>query len=109
MFEVKETSPSGDLKYGHALVGPTAVKVTPNSVNLVRGLLLRAPGPNDLVPNVDVIYVGLKQVTCTGVPGSATDGIPVIPGGSIELPVEDPSMVYAVSQTAGQDLCWMGI
>jgi len=109
MLYVCETSPSKDLKYGHTLVGPTPVQITPNSVNLVRGLLLRAPGPSDLVPNTDVIYVGLRTVTATGAPGSALDGIPVLPGGAIELPVDDPSLIYAVSQTPDQDLCWMGV
>ena len=40
MFEINETSPSGDLRYGHTAVGPTAVPVTPNSIQLVRGLLI---------------------------------------------------------------------
>ncbi len=109
MFEVKETSPAQDLKYGHTTVGPTALPVTPNSVQLVRGILLRAPGPNDLVPNIDVIYVGLKSVTCSGSVGSATDGLPILPGGAVELPVDDPSKIYAISNTAGQDLAWMGV
>jgi hypothetical protein len=109
MFEIKETSPTGDLKYGHTAVGPTPVPVTPNSVDLVRGLLLRAPGPNDLVPNTDVIYIGKKSVTASGAVGSATDGIPLLPGGAVELPVDDPSLVFAVCQTPNQDLCWMGV
>jgi hypothetical protein len=109
MFEVKETSPAGDLRYGHAVVGQTAVQITPNSIQFVRGILLRAPGPNDLVPNVDVIYVGLKSVTCTGAVGSATDGLPILPGGAVELPIDDPSLIYAISNTANQDLAWMGV
>jgi len=109
MFEVKETSPAGDLRYGHATVGPTATPLTPNSIQLVRGVLLRAPGPNDLVPNVDVIYVGLKSVTCSGAVGSATDGLPILPGGAVELPIDDPSLIYVISNTANQDLAWMGV
>ena len=109
MFEVKETSPAGDLRYGHVAVRATAVQITPNSIQLVRGILLRAPGPDDLVPNIDVIYVGLKSVTCSGSVGSATDGLPILPGGAVELPVDDPSKIYAISNTAGQDLAWMGV
>ncbi len=73
MFETKQTSPAGDLKRGHAVVGPIPVPMAPNSVCLVRGLLLRAPGRNDLTPNTDVIYVGLKSVTADN---SATGGLP---------------------------------
>jgi hypothetical protein len=109
MFEINETSPSGDLRYGHTAVGPTAVPVTPNSIQLVRGLLLRTPGPNDLVSNVDVVYIGLKSVTCSGAVGSPTDGTPLPPGSAIEIPVSDPSLIYAISPTAGQDLAWMGV
>ncbi len=109
MFEIKETSPAGDLRYGHATVGTTAVPLTPNSIQLVRGVLIRAPGPNDLVPNVDVVYIGLKSVTCSGSVGSAMDGLPILPGGAVELPIDDPSLIYAVSQTASQDICWMGV
>jgi len=106
MFEVRETSPTNDLKFGHAVVGLTAVPVTPNKVELVRGLLLRAPGPNDLAPNTDVIYIGLKSVTPDS---SATGGMPLLPGSVMELPIDDPSQIYAVSLTANQDLAWMGI
>lgn len=109
MLEIKETSPSHELRYGHAAVGSTAVPLTPNSIKCVRGVLVRAPGPNDLVPNVDVVYVGLKSVTCDGAPGSATAGLPILPGGAIELPIDDPSLIYAISNTAGQDICWMGL
>jgi hypothetical protein len=106
MFEVKETSPAKDLKHGHAVVGPTAVPVTPNRVELVRGLLLRAPGPNDLTPNTDVIYIGLKCVTPDS---SATGGMPLLPGATMELPIDDPSLIYAVSLSENQDLAWMGV
>ncbi len=108
MFEIRETSPSGDLKYGTTTVGPTPVPVTPNSVELIRGLLLRAPGSNDvLTPNVDCVFVGLASVT----PGTnqPTDGFPLTPGASIELPVSDPSKVFLVSQTPGQLVSWMGV
>ncbi len=106
MFEVKETSPAKDLKYGHTAVGTTAVPITPNSVELVRGLLLRAPGPNDLTPNTDVVYIGHKQVTPDS---SATGGMPLLPGSVIELPIDDPSLIFAISLTEGQDLAWMGV
>ena len=106
MFEVKETSPARDLKHGHAVVGTVAVPVTPNKVELVRGLLLRAPGSNDPTPNTDVIYIGLKSVTADLSP---TGGMPLLPGAIMELPIDDPSVIYAISLSPNQDLAWMGI
>jgi hypothetical protein len=106
MFEVKETSPAGDLKYGNTTVGTSAVQVSPNSVELVRGLLLRSPGAADSVPNTDIIYIGLASVTADS---SATGGMPLVPGGILELPVDDPSLIYAISGTPGQNLNWLGI
>ena len=44
MWEVKETSPSQDLKYGHVAVGTTPVPLTALTLKLVRGLLPRKPG-----------------------------------------------------------------
>jgi hypothetical protein len=35
--------------------------------------------------------------------------MPILPGSAVELPVEDPSQVYAVSLSPGQDLAWMGV
>jgi hypothetical protein len=106
MWEVKETSPSTRLANGHTAVGTTPVPVSEVSQKFVRGLLLRAPGPNDPTPNTDVIWVGKKSVTADT---TATGGMPLLPGSVLELPVEDPSQVYAVSGSDNQDLAWMGI
>jgi hypothetical protein len=107
MWEVKETSPSSALQHGHTVVGPVAVPLTPLSMKLVRGILLRAPGPNDLNPNTDVIFVGRKAVTADAAVG--TGGVPLLPGSSIDLPIEDPSQIYVISQSSNQDLAWMGV
>ena len=104
MWEVKETAPASELHYGHATVGVTAVPLTVVSRKLVHGLLLRTPGPNDLYPNIDTVYIGKQGVTT-----SASDGIPMPPGSVLELPVEDPSQIYAISLTAGQDITWVGV
>lgn len=109
MLYTNDVSPAKDLKLRHTIVGPTAVQVAADSVTLVKGLMLRAPGGSDLVPNTDVIYIGRKSVTCTGIPGSDTDGFPLLPGGVLELPVDDPAGIWAICQTAGQDLCWIGL
>jgi hypothetical protein len=49
-----------------------------------RGLLLRAPGAEDMVPNTDVIFIG-------GHCASPATGMPLIPGGVLDLPCDDPS------------------
>jgi len=54
-----------------------------------------------------VVYVGRKCVTADLNPG--TGGMPLLPGCAIELPLEDPSQVYAVSLTPNQDVAWMGV
>jgi hypothetical protein len=107
MWEVKETSPSGELQHGHAVVGVTPVPLTDAPAKFKRGILLRAPGPNDLTPNTDVVYVGRKCVTADS--NAGTGGMPILPGSALELPVEDPSQVFVVSLSPGQDLAWMGV
>jgi hypothetical protein len=109
MWEIKETSPSGDLRHGHTVVGQTPVPLSSVSVKLVRGILLRTPGPDDFTtPNVDAVYVGRKGVTADTDPN--TGGMPMLPGSAIELPLEDPSEVYVVTSTATpQDIAWMGV
>jgi hypothetical protein len=107
MFEVKETSPASNLCHGHVVVGPTPVPLTALDFKLCRGILLRAPGAGDLVPNTDIIYIGRACVTADSNPG--TGGMPLLPGAVLELPLEDPSQLYAVSLSAAQDLAWMGM
>lgn len=107
MWEVRETSPAADVSHGHTVVGTTPVPLTPLSIKLFRGLLVRAPGAGDTVPNTDVVWIGRKAVTANNDAG--TGGVPLPPGACIELPVDDPSHVYVVSQSAGQDVAWLGV
>ena len=107
MIEVRETSPAGELKHGHTAVGTTAAQLTNLSFKLDRGLLVRAPGPDDPVPNTAVVWVGRKGVTADS--NTGLGGMPIPPGQSLVLPVDDPSLVWAVSTAAGQDLAWMGV
>ena len=77
MLEVKETSPVAEMQHGHTVVGETAVVLTASSFKFTRGILLRTPGPNDPVPNTDVVYVGRSGVQAnTGGSG----GMPLPPG-----------------------------
>ncbi len=107
MWEIKETSPTNDLQHGHTVVGTTPVPIMPVYVKLIRGIMVRAPGPNDLFPNTDIVFIGRKKVTADHATG--TGGFPLLPGGSVELPVEDAHEIYAVSGSEGQDISWMGV
>ena len=108
MFEVKETSPSTELRNSHTVVGTTPTQLTNLSYKFVRGIIIRAPGPNDDNPNVAIVYVGGSSVTADY---SATGGVPLPPGSSLELPVDDPSQVYVVvaAGVSPQDVAWMGV
>ena len=107
MWEVKETSPSRELRHGHTVVGAVAVPLTTIAAILTRGVLLRAPGPSDLVANTDIVFVGRKGVTADS--NAGTGGMPLLPGSVLELPLEDPSEIYVVSLSEGQDIAWMGV
>ena len=103
----KETSPSGDLANGHTVVGQTAAPLTTNSRSLCRGVVVRAAGAGEDTPNSDIVWVGRACVTADNDVG--TGGVPILPGGSIFLPVDDPSKVYVISNTAAQDVAWLGV
>lgn len=107
MWDIKETSPATELKHGHTVVGLAPVPLTTLSFRFVRGVRLRTPGPGDVTPNTAVIYVGRQGVTADYDPG--TGGMPLPPGSVLELAVDDPSQVFAVSTGENQDLAWMGV
>ena len=110
MWEIKETSPSEQLRHGHAVTVTPSVAVplttTPTKPVLNRGIVVRAPGAGDAVPNVDTVWIGRAGVTPDQNVG--TGGMPLLPGASMELPLDDLSQVYIVSLSANQDVAWMG-
>ena len=86
MFLVQETSPTKSLKIGTATVQTSPAPLTNSSVFLNRGLLLRADGNNS-----DDILIGLNS-------GNTW---PLSPGGSLDLPIDDASLLYVSSNTPG--------
>ena len=106
MWDIKETSPNGDLRHGHTVVGQTARPLATDAAKFNRGILIRAPGAGDLVPNTDIVWIGRKAVTADYNVG--TGGMPLLPGAAVELPVEDPSQVFVISGTDNQDVAWVG-
>jgi len=106
LVEVRETVDPQNLRWGHTVVGATAVQLTALGFIFSKGLLLRAPGSDDGTPNTNFIWVGGAGVTADS--DVATGGIPIPPGDSINLPVNDPSKIYVISDAASQEIAWMG-
>ena len=105
MMDIKETSPSNELRGGHTVVGAAVKPLTALSFKFNRGMVVRAPGPSDLYPNTDTVFIGGPHVTADF---SDTGGLPLIPGSAVELPFEDPSLIYVVSPSENQDVAWLG-
>ena len=99
MFIVKETVKT--IYYGQVTVGVAAVRVVDTDKSFTRGILLRAAGANDPVPNTDVIWIGNSTVTPSA-------GMPIAPGESLTVPLAQGSNLYAISTSADQNLAWLG-
>ena len=106
-IETKETSSTKELKHGHTVVGLVAVPLTGSAEICDRGVLIRAPGVNDPIPNTGLVWIGRRHVTADSDEG--TGGVPLEPGANIVIPVEDPSTLYVISNVDNQDVAWMGI
>jgi hypothetical protein len=105
MEVLKEVSESRSLQNGHTVAGPTPVKLS-EYYPVTRGILLRCPGSADDLPNVVPVFVGNKSVTADYGPNG---GIPILPGTSIHMPIDDPSQVYVVASEPNQDVAWIGV
>lgn len=96
----QETSPANDLKHGHIPVGTETVRLCHSFITR-RGVLLRADSEN--TANV---YVGNGPNIDTG---GENGGMPLPPGTSLFIPIDDPSVLYVVSTDTDQDLAWMAV
>lgn len=105
--ELRETRKTVELRNGHKTVGATAVQLTPQSIQVEKGILLRAPGSADPVPNTAPIWIGQTPTVESNSTGAG--GFPLAPGESISLPVNNPSELYVISTVADQTIAWMGI
>lgn len=99
MLMTKETTL--EFRHGQTTVGLTAVQIANYPATLARGVLLRAPGANDTVPNTDEIWIGKVGVT-------ASNGMAIAPGETMIVPVEDMSQLYAISTAGAQVIAWWG-
>jgi len=101
----KEVTSTKDLYHGHVVVSVTAISLC-GSFPTKRGVMLRTPGPEDPVPNTVPVWVGRSTVTADS---AATGGFPLKPGASLFMPVDDPSGIFVISTTGGQDIAWIGV
>lgn len=105
MEVTSEVSESEALYHGHTNVGTTRVKVC-EDFPTNRGIIIFSPGPGYPNENTGTIWIGGAQVTADSGPKG---GIPLIPGGWMQLPVNDPSKLFVISDEEDQDIAWMGV
>jgi len=104
---MRDTVRTQELQHGHITAGVAITKLTELDFPLLKGVLLRAPGNADPTPNTNMVWVGGAAVTADS--DSGTGGVPIGPGESIILPVDNPSLLYVISDAADQDLAWLGV
>jgi hypothetical protein len=73
----------------------------------LKGILLRAPGSGDDSPNSAPVYVGGAGVTADNMP--ETGGMPICPGETLFVPLENLELLYAISTAANQQLAWIAM
>lgn len=89
--------------HGHVVVGTTAAPLVEESVIDVKKGVLVVAGPN----NTTTVYLGRKVVTADN--AVETGGIPLPPGASLFVPIEDLTALYIISGSAAQDVAWMAL
>jgi hypothetical protein len=96
-----------DLFYGHCLAGPTAKRLSEQSTPVLKGVLIRAAGIVDPTPNTACVWVGDARV----LPSSDVErgGMPIPPGESLFIPIDDPYRLWVISTGADQDVAWMAM
>ena len=95
-----------DLFYGHRQVGVVAHQLSDDSIPCNKGVLLRTPGPVDPVPNTACVWVGGEGVTASN---AANGGMPIPPGETLFVPIDDPARLWVISTDADQDVAWMAM
>jgi hypothetical protein len=83
------------IENGRVTVGTSAVQMTTTSVETRQGVTLIAYSGN-----VGSVHVGKSGLT-------TSTGFPLKPNVGITIPIDDPSKVWAISQTAGNFLHWI--
>lgn len=94
-----------EFSHGNADVGTSeAVLLTSVHSEVHKGVMLRAPGAGDDVPNTAVVYVGRTGLTADA--NNGTGGWPIPPGDAITIPLVDPKKLFTISGSASQKLSY---
>ena len=101
----KETASS--LDYGHCPVGPTPRRLASESSPCLKGVLIRAPGSVDPMPNTVCVWVGDARVLASS--DEDRGGMPIPPGEALFIPIDDPYRLWVVSTDGDQDVAWMAM
>jgi len=83
-------------------IDASAEQITSTSFTAKRGVVLRAPSAN-----TGIIYVGNSDVTAGTT--AATDGIPLEPGESLFIEIDNPNKLYGIADVANQKIFWSAI
>ena len=83
-------------------IGTSAVQISSTSVVASSGVTLRSA-----LANSATIYIGPSTVTANT--AAATNGIPLNPGESINMPLNNLNLLYAIATATGQEIFWMVI
>lgn len=96
------------LWHGWTKCGTTRVQIVSMNMGtgVLKGILLRAPGSGDPVPNVVPVWVGGGGVTADT---TATGGMPICPGETLFIPLENLALLYMISTQANQRLAWLAM
>ena len=103
-MEIGKESVSNFL-HGHKTVGVARTQLSAAKYEVHKGILLRVPGAGDAVANTYPVWVGGRNVTADS--NESTGGIPLTPGESMFIPLDDITSLYVISTGADQDLAWM--
>lgn len=97
------------LWHGWAKFGTTRSRVVSTNLGTgaLKGILLRAPGSGDANPNDVPVYVGGSGVTANNLP--ETGGMPLCPGETLFIPLENLQLLYAISTQPNQQLAWIAM
>jgi hypothetical protein len=102
------TAVTKDIRYGHKVVGATAVQLTAISAEMRKGILIRAPGVTDPTPNTHTVWIGTNE-SVTADSDVETGGMPLIPGAALTVPAQNANDIWVIAGAAAQDIAWIGV
>lgn len=108
MTDIVVETVNPELEYAWLVVPVgTPTRIRPQGpAGHAKGLALYCPGGEAPPANTAPVFFGRENVTADR---SETGGVPIGPGRSFNLPVNDGSEVYAIAAVEGQYLCWASL